>query len=126
MTSVKIAYKEALKTGTYRAHVEKIEVTEGEYGEQIKWLFRLQPPHGDRELSAWCSSTFSGGSKLFHWWSVLNPNANPKAGFDSDACVGKPCTLSVVQKQSDKGAFNRIDDLLPFDEQEVEQEPLEK
>lgn len=118
-----------LDTGTYTATVASIEPTEGQFGPQLQWDFRLEDGSSQR---AWCSTSLSPKSKLFAWSRALLGEVPDT--LDTDDLIGLPCRLSIVLKTKDDGSeFNKVDAVLapkpgqkrrPMPESETEEEEL--
>lgn len=109
---------ETVDAGTYRARVEDVELTDGEFGPQLKLRFRLaEEGFEDVTLLAWASAKLSPKSKLFGWVNaLLFAGAGIPAGFDLDteALQGKECQLLVEVTKKDAGEFNKVKDVLPI------------
>lgn len=117
--SIKISQKtySPLPDGIYPAEVTDIEETTGQFGEQLKFTFRLlsQP---DRDIFYWCSKKFTGGtkpSKLYKVTRVLLGNPIPtNMMFDSDQLIGRKARLNIIKVDTEKGTSNRVEAVLPF------------
>ncbi len=99
---------EILDTGTYTATVSAIDADEGQFGPQLKWLFKLED--GSTQ-TAWTSQSYSNKSKLFAWTrAILGETPDP---LDTDDLIGRPCRLSIVIKTRDDGTeYNKVDNVL--------------
>lgn len=118
--SIKITqvHYQPLPTGEYKAEIINIEITEGQYGEQLKFTFNLHDQKENRTLIGWASAKFSSKSKLYAWTkAALGGNdIPPSMGFDSDNLIGRNVILVVTEKQGDNGIINKIEALKPCDE----------
>jgi len=102
---------EVIPMGMYAATVKNVELAEGQYGEQLSWLFSVDD--SDTELRAWSSSTMSDKSKTGRWVrSILGQVPDV---LEADALLGQPCMLSVLvkPKADGSGTFNKVDEVLP-------------
>ena len=111
-----------LEPGLYPAVVEEVELTEGQYGQQVKVKFQLDDDDElgleDRFLIGWALATFGPKSKLWAWaWVLLFAGRDIPDEFgelDIDTLKGKRCLLSVTTKTGTDGStYNKIADLLP-------------
>lgn len=120
---------QVLDTGTYTATVATIEKTEGQYGDQLQWDFRLEDGSMQR---AWCSMSLTPKSKLFAWARALLGEVPDT--LDTDDLIGLPCRLSILLKTRDDGSeTNKVDAVLapkpgqkkrPMPEPETEDEAI--
>lgn len=107
---MKIEKKEyvVLDTGTYTATVASIEQTDGQYGPQLQWDFRLEDGSSQR---AWCSQSLTPKSKLFAWAKALLGEVPDS--IDTDDLLGLPCRLSIVMRTREDGSeTNKVDNVL--------------
>ena len=105
---------ESLPTGEYRVELTAIELSTGQYGDQLRWTFRVLEK--GRTLVAYSSLSASLASKCMRWASVLLRRPI-QAGeqVDFEALVGKTAIAVVVKKRKDDGTeFNAVEDLLPI------------
>ena len=109
---------ECVDAGTYRARVDGVELTEGEFGPQLKFKFGLaEEGFEDVTLLAWASAKLSPKSKLYGWVNALIfAGAGVPADFDLDTgeLVGKECQLLVEVTKKDTGEYNKVKDVLPI------------
>ena len=105
---------ETVDAGLYRGHIELIEEDEGNYGPQLKYSILLEEP-GVR-LTTWSSQSFSTKSKLYRWVKALmgGKAIAPNFVLDTNDMLNKPVMVSVTEKETETGTFNRVDDLLPM------------
>jgi len=104
---------EPLPTGEYRVELTAIELDSGQYGEQLRWTFRVLEK--GRNLVAYSSLSPSLASKCMRWAGVLlgRPIQAGEA-VDFEALVGKTAVAVVVKQRKENGQeFNKVDDLLP-------------
>jgi hypothetical protein len=104
---------EPLPTGEYRVELTAIELEDGNYGEQLKWTFRV--PDKGRNLVAYSSLSASLASKCMRWaGALLGRPIQPSEQVDFEALVGKTAIAVVVKQRKENGQeFNKVDDLLP-------------
>jgi hypothetical protein len=105
---------EPLPTGEYRVELTAIELSSGQYGEQLKWTFSV--PDKGRNLVAYSTLSASLASKCMRWaGALLGRPIQPKEQVDFEALVGKTAIAVVVKQRKDDGReFNKVDDLLPL------------
>jgi hypothetical protein len=104
---------EPLPTGDYRVELVAIELSTGQYGDQLRWTFHVLDK--GRNLVAYSSLSASLASKCMRWAGVLLGRP-VQAGeqVDFEALVGKTAVAVVVKKRKDDGTeYNAVDDLLP-------------
>ena len=113
---------EPIPTGEYLAKISQITNEDGLYGPQLKFTFDLLNQDEERTLLGWTSAKFSTKSKLFGWTkAALGGGELPQTkDFDSDELLGKKVILVVVEKQGDNGPFNKIDDVKPYRQPQVQ------
>ena len=104
---------EPLPTGEYRVELTAIELSNGQYGEQLKWTFSV--PDKGRNLVAYSSYSASLASKCMRWaGALLGRPIQAGEQVDFEALVGKTAVAVVVKKRKDDGTeYNAVDDLLP-------------
>lgn len=119
---MKIKYEESvvLKRGVYFATVESVDEDEGQYGPQLKLIFRLTGPGkaAGQQIFGWCSPTLTPKSKLTAWLAALSPESRVARGFvlDPAELVGAECQMVLGIKQGQDGTDrNVIESLLPVD-----------
>jgi len=118
---------EVLDMGTYAVSVKEVRKAEGDYGEQVVFVFRVEDSESEAELMAWASATYSNKSKPGRWVTAILGNMPDE--LDSEELIGKPCRITVLVKTKDDGSrYNRIDEVLPAKrkpkpEPELEAEP---
>jgi hypothetical protein len=104
---------EPLPTGEYRVELTAIELANGQYGEQLRWTFRVLD--AERNFVAYSNLSPSLASKCMRWASVLlgRPiQAGEQVNFD--ALIGKTAVATLVRKRKEDGTeYNAIEDLLP-------------
>jgi hypothetical protein len=109
---------EVVPTGEYPAKIQKVEEVSGQFGDQLKFTFELPPnEEGEkRTLLGWASAKFNPLSKLYGWTESALGGAPIDRGynFNSDDIIGKPVTLVVIVKMSEKGEVNKIQSVLPY------------
>jgi len=105
---------EPLPTGEYRVELTAIELSTGQYGEQLKWTFAV--PDKGRNLVAYSSLSASLASKCLKWaGALLNRPIQAGEQVDFEAVVGKTAVAVVLRKRKEDGTeYNAIDDLLPL------------
>jgi len=104
---------EPLPTGEYTVELTAIELSTGQYGDQLRWTFHV--PDKGRNLVAYSNLSASLASKCMKWASALLGRPI-RAGeqVDFEALVGKTALAVVVRKRKDDGReINAIDELLP-------------
>ena len=101
--------------GVYDATITAIEADEGMFGPQVKFTFTLHGEFEGRELWAWCSRKFGPKTKSYEWTKAALglPSIDRSYNFDSDHLLMREVRLVVSLKENDKGAFNKIEQLLP-------------
>jgi hypothetical protein len=105
-----------VEQGVYQARIHSIERTEGKYGEQLLWRFKLSD---DVELIGWTSTTYSEISKLYKWYAAaLGSQFDPTADFKSSLVIGKDVQIDVsVKLGTDGNRFNKVENVLAFPKQ---------
>jgi len=108
---------EALEAGYYPAMVQDVELTSGEFGEQVRIKFEISDGAAlGRVLSAWAAAKFSSKSKLFQWVNgLLFDGKGVPASYDLalDDLQGRSCLLQVSVKAGSDGEYNRVEAVLP-------------
>ena len=104
---------EPLPTGEYRVELTAIELSNGQYGEQLRWTFSV--PDKGRTLVAYSSLSPSLASKCMRWASaLLNRAIQAGEQVDFEALIGRHAVATVVRKRKEDGTeYNAIEDLLP-------------
>jgi hypothetical protein len=104
---------EPLPTGEYRVELTAIELSNGQYGEQLRWTFSVLEK--GRHLVAYSSLSPSLASKCMRWaGALLGRPVQAGEQVDFEALVGKTAVAVVVKKRKDDGTeYNAVDDLLP-------------
>jgi hypothetical protein len=122
MKTIKFNEYETLKRGVYPATVDSIDEDEGQYGPQLKFIFRITSgKYVDKKVFAWASPTLTPKSKLTTWMSAIAPKAVLGPGFelDPDDLVGRDVQIVLGLKAGNDGVErNVIESLLPIDEEE--------
>ena len=124
---IEVRYFDVFPAGEYPAKITNIEKVDGQFGEQLKFTFTLQPNEDGekRELIGWTSFVFSNRSKLYKLVrsALFNGGKIPRGyTLDTDELLGKPVVLVVTKRLNDSGEeFNKIDDVLPYRQQPPEQ-----
>jgi len=105
---------EPLPTGEYTVELTAIELSTGQYGDQLRWTFHV--PDKGRNLVAYSSLSASLASKCMRWaGALLGRPIQPNEQVDFEALVGKTAVAVVVKKRKDDGTeFNAVEDLLPI------------
>lgn len=107
---------ETVDAGSYRARVEDVELTEGEFGPQLKFKFRLaEESFEDVVLLAWASAKFSPKSKLFSWVNALvfgGAGIDASYDLDTDTLRGRECMLLVEVQRKETGEYNKVRDVI--------------
>ncbi|NJD58548.1 MAG: hypothetical protein C3F13_14085 [Anaerolineales bacterium] len=110
-----------IPAGTYRATINSLEKTTGNFGEQIKLMFHvltdgiegLEYTEGSVDLLAWCSANYSEKSKLYRWARAALANEfDPAADFLASRLINKRVLVNVERYTKDGGDFNRIMDVI--------------
>ena len=120
---LELRHFDVIPAGEYPAKITNVEKDDGQFGEQLRFTFSLQPnKDGERrELIGWTSFVFSNRSKLFKWVrSVLFDGGQIPRDYvlETDDLIGRPAVLVVIKKLSDDGEeFNKIVDVLPYRQQ---------
>jgi hypothetical protein len=104
---------EPLPTGDYRVELVAIELSTGQYGDQLRWTFHVLDK--GRNLVAYSSLSASLASKCMRWaGALLGRPVQAGEQVDFDALIGKTAVAVVVRKRKDDGTeYNAVDDLLP-------------
>jgi hypothetical protein len=104
---------EPLPTGDYRVELVAIELSTGQYGDQLRWTFHVLEK--GRNLVAYSSLSASLASKCMRWaGALLGRPIQAGEQVDFDALIGKTAVAVVVRKRKDDGTeYNAVDDLLP-------------
>jgi hypothetical protein len=104
---------EPLPTGEYRVELTAIELSTGQYGDQLRWTFHVLDK--GRNLVAYSSLSASLASKCMRWaGALLGRPVQAGEQVDFDALIGKTAIAVVVRKRKDDGTeYNAVDDLLP-------------
>ena len=107
----------SIPSGPYDATVASVEADEGEFGAQVKFIFRLNGETDDAtgdpiELWAWSSLKVNPRTKLYKWISALT-GATPVVGgkFDVGTLTGLPCRVLVNLEDGDEGPRARVIDV---------------
>jgi len=105
---------EPLPTGEYPVELTAIELTTGQYGDQLRWTFHVLDK--GRNLVAYSTFSPSLASKCMRWaGALLGRPIQANEQVDFEALVGKTAVAVVVKKRKDDGTeFNAVDDLLPI------------
>jgi hypothetical protein len=98
----------------YRVELTAIELSSGQYGEQLKWTFSV--PDKGRNLVAYSTFSASLASKCMRWaGALLNRPVQAGEQVDFEALVGKTAVAVVLRKRKEDGTeYNAVDDLLPL------------
>jgi hypothetical protein len=101
--------------GIHNATIERFEDVVGKFGEQVKFILRIEGT--DDEVWAFVNSRFTSKARLPVWYSAVTGMAvdfrNGKT-YDVADMVGRRCRVRVVeQTRLDGTAGKRIADLLP-------------
>lgn len=98
-----------LDEGTYNAQITKIEAAKGNFGEFLKWQFKIMDPLRDGEpvepmnASGLTPVVFKEGDKLDKWLLACGIQMNDGDDFDTDDLQGiKVRALVEVKKKGDK------------------------
>jgi hypothetical protein len=114
--TIKQTHYEPLPVGEYPAKIGAVEVSDGQYGSQVKLRFDVTAAgFEDRSVTGWASATFSPKSKLYQWVRAAFGRDIP-SGYDlnTDHLLDRPVTLVLVTKAGDDGGeYNRIHDVKP-------------
>jgi hypothetical protein len=104
---------EPIPTGDYRVELTAIELSTGQYGDQLKWTFHVLDK--GRNLVAYSSLSPSLASKCMRWaGALLGRPVQAGEQVDFEALIGKTAVAVVVKKRKDDGTeYNAVDDLLP-------------
>ncbi len=104
---------EVYEAGQYLAEIDNIENTDGYYGKQLKFTFRLlEVGNGDSTLLGWTTAKYNPKTKLWGWTKVaLGTEFDPDSNFNGDRLLGKKVKLTVLRKQGENGEFNKVDDV---------------
>jgi hypothetical protein len=104
---------EPLPTGDYCVELVAIELSTGQYGDQLRWTFYVLDK--GRNLVAYSSLSASLASKCMRWaGALLGRPVQAGEQVDFDALIGKTAVAVVVKKRKDDGTeYNAVDDLLP-------------
>ena len=125
--TIEQTHYDPIPTGKYPAKIAEIEESDGQYGPQLKIRFELPPDEkGEtKSLTGWTSRKFNSQSKLYAWTKAAfgGEPIDRSYIFNSDDLLGKKILITVVEKEGDKGVFNKIDGLSPFEEQFQESAP---
>ena len=95
-----------LPAGVYSADVVSAEEVTTQYGEQVRFTFRVTHDGENHILSAWCNAVYTPRSKLAKWAQALL-GALPKR-LDLADLEGKPCLLLVEQG----GEYSKVREVL--------------
>ena len=104
---------EPIPTGEYRVELTAIELASGQFGDQLKWTFRVLDK--GRNLVAYSSPLASLVGKSMRWaGALLGRPIQPSEKVDFETLVGKTAIAVVVKQRKENGQeFNRVEDLLP-------------
>ncbi len=113
----KIAQKvyEVLPTGDYPAEIIQVDLTDGQFGQQLKFSFDLLGKN--QTLWGWASASFTTKSKLYGWTRAAFGGKSIPAnyGLDTDHLIGRRVLLTVVVARKEDGTeFNKIQDVRPY------------
>jgi hypothetical protein len=111
--TITVRGKEPLPTGEYRVELTAIELSTGQFGDQLKWTFRVLDK--GRHLVAYSSISDSPDSKCMRWAGALMGRAVQLGEqVDFESLVGKTAIAVVVKQRRENGQeFNRVEELLP-------------
>jgi len=103
---------EPLPTGEYRVELTSVEVVDGNYGECLKWVFRVVDDN--RTIVDYSSVSDSPSSKCVEWiTALLNQHLAPYEAVDLETLVGRTAIAYVRLKKRNGREYNRIEQLLP-------------
>lgn len=109
-----------VEPGNYSAVIESIEDTDGQFGPQLQFEFRVLDSGGnqtDATVRGWCSSKWGPKAKLYGWATAILRNKCPKANqpIDTDVLIGRKCDLVVKEYAKPDGQKGtKIDAVYPF------------
>ena len=110
---IKQTVYEVIPTGDYPARVESIEDSEGMYGPQTAWTFRIEEgQYAGQAVKAWCSAKFSPKSRLYQWTQAAMGGVDIPQTYDFDSAdvEGRRVLLSIVVKVKEDGTeFSRVE-----------------
>ena len=111
--TITIQGTEPLPTGEYRVELTAIELSTGQFGDQLKWTFRVLDK--GRNLVAYTGISSGPVSKCARWaGALLGRKLQLGETVDFEALVGKTAVAVVVKQRKDDGReFNKVEDLLP-------------
>lgn len=109
---------EVLRTGEYTIRVADLQLVESPYEQgrqQAKFTLEvLDAPYAGRKLTAYCSLSTAPKAKLIRWaQALLNRTLTAGESLSLADLVGREARAVVLVKQGEKGAYNRVEDLLP-------------
>jgi hypothetical protein len=121
---------DVLKKGVYPARVKSIDEDDGQFGAQFKWIFTITGGKAKgTTIFGWSSQVLSPKSKLRAWAEAVMPDAQyDRPGFvlETDDLVDGECRLVLSVSQGNDGIErNKIESLLPVDDDEEEEREAE-
>ncbi len=108
---------EVVPTGDYPAEIDQIDLEQGQFGEQLKFTFRLLNREDGKTMWGWASASFTPKSKLYAWTRAAmgGQTIPPSYNLNTDHLIGKRVLLTVVISRKDDGAeYNKIQDVRPY------------
>ena len=104
---------EPIPTGEYRVELTAIELSTGQFGDQLKWTFRVLDK--GRNLVAYSNPSASLASKSMRWaGALLGRPIQPSEKVEFEKLVGKTAISVVVRVPKDDGReINKVENLLP-------------
>jgi len=105
-----------LPAGEYRAVIKDIQDGPDTYGPTLKFWFEIthDPDYAGESTTALASRTFTPKAKLRKWVESLTGRTF-QAGefFDTDQLLNRPCRITVEEKITPDGVYNRVLAVMP-------------
>lgn len=101
----------------YKAKVMKLEVDDGQFGEQIVWTFKIiKGKLKKKELKFWSPVIATPKNKTGKALKALGKRKIRDGEFDIEKFLGKKCTIIVEDHTTKNGdETSKITQVLPFD-----------
>ena len=118
MTVIPQTRYEVLPMAEYSAVITSANLTEGNFGPQVEFLFTVDGgDHDGANLKHWTSAKFSPKSNLYRLTRAAFGKDIPETyDLDLDDLLGRRLNLMVTikVKAEDASEFNKVDDLRPW------------
>ena len=108
---------EAIPAGVYPAVIADIVPESGQYGDQLKFKFHLDPFEGydsGKDLHAWASTKFNPKTKLYRWAkAAIGDSVQTAAALKIGGMLNKRVLVVISHVEKDGTSFEHVDNVLP-------------